>query len=212
MSEEESQTGYRLEIHFLHNTLLQIEHHSHSTLQWPFRYHMYLMKSILHFHLFYFHWSQLLDQMVHYGMWNWYRMIQMICNTYRMIEDYPIASLSCSIVSKYFNHTELVGRWNWSMQLITHIFNSQLEFEFTIQMYDITIHILQHIHQSIKSVNHRYSYFFYSIDIIDFRIIHDNCGEWIVVLISDFKSDDRTNDEYTWITWQFRVITITFDP
>ena len=83
------------------------------------------------------------------------------------------------------------------MQLTTHIFNSQLEFEFTIQMYDITIHILEHKHQSIKSVNHRYTYFFYSIDIIDFRNIHDHCGEWIVVLISDFKSDDHTNDEYT---------------
>ena len=113
----------------------------------------------------------------------WYKWYVTLIEWSRIIQFF----LFLAIVSKYFNHTELVGRWNWSMQLTTHIFNSQLELEFTIQMCDITIHILEHKHQSIKSVNHRYTHFFYSIDIIDFRIINDHRGEWIVVLISGFQ-------------------------
>ena len=27
-----------------------------------------------------------------------------------------------------------------------------------------------------------------------------------------FRSEDRTNDEYTWITWRFKVKSVTFDP
>ena len=95
----------------------------------------------------------------------------------------PISLLT--IVSKYFYHTELVCGWNWSVQLITHVFNGQLEFEFIIQVYDIIIHILEHKHQSIKSVNHRYTNVLHGADVIILEIINDHCGEQIVVLVGN---------------------------
>ena len=98
------------------------------------------------------------------------------------------------------------------MQLIAHVFYRQLEFEFTIQVYDIAIHILEQEHQSIKSANHRYTNVSHRSTIVGRWIVNDHRGEQIiVVLVAIFISEDRTNDEYTWITWRFRVMSITFD-
>ena len=69
------------------------------------------------------------------------------------------------------------------MHLITHIFNGQLEFEFTVQVYDIIIYILEHKHQSIKSVNHWYTNVLHGVDVIILEIINDHCGEQIVVVL-----------------------------
>ena len=69
------------------------------------------------------------------------------------------------------------------MHFIAHIFNGQLEFEFTIHVYDIIIHILEHKHQSIESVNYRYTNVLHGADVIILGIISDHCGEQIVVVL-----------------------------
>ena len=69
------------------------------------------------------------------------------------------------------------------MQLIAHIYNGQLEFEFTVQVYDITIHILEYKHQPIESVNHRYTNIRHRSTVVGRWIVNDHCGEQIVVVL-----------------------------
>ena len=120
----------------------------------------------------------------HYSMYHLFRVTQMICNTYWMKEDCPISPPSYYCFQTLLSYWIGCG-WNWCMHLITHIFNCQLEFEFTIQVNDITIHILEHKHQSIKSVNHRYADVLHGSTIVGRGIINDHCGEQIIVLIGN---------------------------
>ena len=116
---------------------------------------------------------------MYYSFNKWYRWYVTLIEWKRIVQFHFLLA----IVTKHFNHTELVCWWNWSMQLITHIFNGQLEFEFTIQVYDIIIHILEYKHQSIKSVNHRYTNVSHRSTIVGRWIINDHCGEQIVVVL-----------------------------
>ena len=113
--------------------------------------------------------------------WKWYRWYVTLIEWEEVVQFHFLLT----IVSEHFDHTELVCWWNWSMQLITHVFYCQLEFEFIIQVYDITIHILKHKHQSIKSVNHRYTNVRHRSTIVGRWIINDHCGEQVIVLIGN---------------------------
>ena len=67
-------------------------------------------------------------------------------------------------------------------------------------------------HQSITAGYHRNTDVFYRSTVLMVNeslmiIVVNRLLLWVAI----FRSEDRSRDEYTWITWRFRVISITFD-
>ena len=116
-------------------------------------------------------------------------------------------------ITQHFDHTELVHLWNRGRHLIIHVFYDQLEFEFAIQSPDIVFHIMEQKHSSIES-----GYHWNADGLRRSTVVGRRIKKMIIVVsrllfwLAFFRSEDLTNNEYTWITWRLREISTTFDP
>ena len=73
--------------------------------------------------------------------------------------------------------------------------------------------VLEHQYQWIESDYHRYTDVLHRSTVVGCGIVNEIIGvSRLLFWLAIFRSEDRTNDEYTKITWQLRVISITFDP
>ena len=60
--------------------------------------------------------------------------------------------------------------------------------------------ILEHQYQSIESGYHSYADGLHRSAVVNRGIVNDHCGEQIVFWLANFRLEERTSDEYTWIT------------
>ena len=90
-------------------------------------------------------------------------------------------------ITQHFDHTELVHLWNRGRHLIIHVFYSQLEFEFAIQLHDIVFHITEQEHQSTESGYHWNADILHRSTVVGGGIVNDHRGEQIVTPVGNLK-------------------------
>ena len=110
-----------------------------------------------------------------------------------------------SIILNWFMGGIEEGTWKY-------VFYRQLELEFVVQWHDIVFHITEQEQKSIEWGNH-------GLQILSTVRMKSAVGSLMIIVVSRLLfwfailwSGVRTNVEYTWITWRFRVISVTFEP
>ena len=76
---------------------------------------------------------------------------------------------------------------NFTFIRFNPIISDELELEYTDQVHDIAIQVLEHIHQSIESRYHRNADIRHRSIVIGREIVNDHCGEQVVVLVGNFQ-------------------------
>ena len=114
-----------------------------------------------------------------------------------MIEDFTISILIA--ISKYFNHSELIQRFDLDMYWFNHIYDCQSNFKIIIIVPSKSLNVKNNPFMI------EYTYFLHSIDIFTFRVINVIIVIKLLLWLAIFKSND-------WIIYRFHGISIPFHP